>query len=331
MDPTETQGFRHSVVEGVEDIIDLARLSDASVVKRLDAWEQGHLVSGLRLFWATSRTFDNLAMEQTESPIDGGWDVQRLAHDRDSVPGSDGPGENPSDTSVLAWGVITSQSCDVAATGPGKNHPTIQISPLVRLNESDEKLIADVKSGKRLGLVHVPKVPNDGTWAADLRISLPVSKAVLLEENQVPLSGFASGQEVMEFSEQVAAKTRRPAVHDYISGAFLKDLREFVKRQIAANVQWIDLVEQFRILFPKGEPLRPESVCLLVLVDEKFSAPERNPLREWRKSKRSEVRDNVPGATLEAVRFRLVGEMLVREYRDSFPLYVPELGRPAYW
>lgn len=324
-DSSTTSDESHRDVEGVDDIIDLSSLAAEDVVARLDQWEQGHLVSGLRLFWATTRGFDVLASAPTASPSDGGWDVQRLAHEDDAVVNK----LVDSVSNILDWGIVTSQTCDVAATGPGAKHPTVQVSPLVRLDPADEALIQEVKDGKRLNLVYVPEVPEEGEWAADLRISLPVSKALLLENSQVPMSGFSSSQGVLEFAGQIAWKVRRPALHEYLSGPLLKDLRKVVDVHARRNAEWVEQVEQFRII-TDGDPLRPKSVQILVITDEKLNAVEKLALRNWRKSKRNEIRDKVDGAVFEPLRFRVLGEVSAVEYRDAFPLYVPELGRRAF-
>ena len=72
--------------------------------------------------------------------------------------------------------------------------------------------------------MHVPDVPTPGEWAADLRISLPVSKAVLLRQSRV--HGFREQHQTLEFAERVAAKTRRPALHDAIADGLVPRLRE---------------------------------------------------------------------------------------------------------
>ena len=33
----------------------------------------------------------------------------------------------------LGYGIVISQTCDVAASGPGRRHPTVQVSPVIDL------------------------------------------------------------------------------------------------------------------------------------------------------------------------------------------------------
>src|SRR5206468_2164638 len=89
-------------------------------------------------------------------------------------------------TSADTWAVITSQTCDVVASGPGGRHPTVQVSPLVNLDGADPNKITGIRRNMNVDSVLVPDVPGGGTWAADLRISLPVSKAVLLQQSRIP-------------------------------------------------------------------------------------------------------------------------------------------------
>jgi hypothetical protein len=263
------------------------------------------------------------------------WDGLSAEADTEAAASGPGdPGGTGGDPEGLggwagSWSIITSQTCDVVATGPGQRHPTVQVCPLLRLDDHlDKGQIAEIGKGSRVDLITVPGVPGGGEWAADLRISVPVSKAVLLR--QEPVHGFTSEEESQQFAERVAAKYRRPALHDEISGGLVNGLRALVAEARAGKAPWPDLIEQFRLLVLDGDRLTPRSVRVLtILLRPGMAAADSAPLREWwEREKKRLWRHDIALAPLD---FVAVNELTVTDYRASDPLRVPELGQPAYW
>jgi hypothetical protein len=261
------------------------------------------------------------------------WDGFSTDADADAS----GPG-NPTDAGgdqeepsswADSWSIITSQTCDIVATGPGQRHPTVQVCPLLRLDDHlDRGQIVEIGKGSRVDLVTVSGVSGNGNWAADLRISVPVSKAVLLR--QEPVHGFISEEGSQQFAERVAAKYRRPALHDEISGGLVTGLRALVSEARAGKAPWPDLIEQFRLLVLDGDRLTPRSVRVLtVLLRPGMAAADSAKLREW--GEREKKRLWRHGIALAPLDFVAVNELTVTDYRASDPLRVPELGQPAYW
>lgn len=295
--------------------------------RELDPWRTGYLVGGLQLFWAGPPGADPLTGLDADAP--GGdrwpvlaWDGLRATADDQDVR-DDAP--DPRDSE---WGVITSQTCDVMAVGPGARHPTVQVSPLRRLTDAhDPGEIARIARHEMIDYHHVTNPPSDDDWAVDLRISLPVSKAVLL--GQEPRSAFRTGQQEHDFSERVAAKVRRPSLHDEVSTTFVDKLRDLVKTARKARHEWPERVEQFRFLVLEGERLLPKKAELLVVLKEDLSAEDRQPLRTAVEAERKRLLTHA--IVLTGATFTTLESMRVDAYRRSDPLYVPELGGGAYW
>lgn len=82
-------------------------------------------------------------------------------------------------------------------------------------------------------------------WAVDMRMSLPVSKSVLLA--QKPESAFLTATEERDFGERFAAKSRRPSLHDEVSTTFVDKLRDIVKQAKNARLEWPERIEQFPV------------------------------------------------------------------------------------
>jgi hypothetical protein len=305
-------------------------MADRVVRRALNEWRQGDLVAGTRLFWAAPLD-DPLTGLQVDGDSSSRWPV--VVWDGTPAAATTAVADvdtAPPDSNASRWSIITSQTCDVVATGPGARHPTVQVSPLRDLRlEFDAGQITEIRRGSRVDLVYVPNVPGGGDWAADLRVSLPVSKAVLLE--QTPQRGFGKAKEALEFGERVAAKVRRPALHDQISDGLVNSLREFVKVTREAGEQWPDLFEQFRLLVTDGDKLQPKSVALLAITHGQTTGANRQPLRGWQRTEKRRLARASDGILLTPVRFYKLDELGARDYRDSDPLRVPELGSPAFW
>lgn len=212
-------------------------LAAPSVQGALNAWRQGDLVQGIGMFWAGTMHPDPLTgLEAAPSPGQP-WPVVPW----DGIPaasaGAAGDVPEAADWSS-SWSIITSQTCDVVGAGPGGRHPIVQVSPLVDLTAADPNKVTAVRRHMNVDLTPVSSVPGGGIWAADLRISLPVSKAVLLEQQRT--HGFATATEAHEFAERVAGKFRRAALHDELSVALVAGLERVVKQAKKAGTAWLE-------------------------------------------------------------------------------------------
>ncbi|MGH3932041.1 MAG: hypothetical protein ACRDTF_18930, partial [Pseudonocardiaceae bacterium] len=174
--------------------------------------------------------------------------------------------------------------------------------------------------------VRLTNPPAPGEWAIDLRISLPVSKGVLL--GHTPRRGFACELDEIEFADHLAGRSRRAALHDELSGSMLKNLRELVKKQRGPVVD--DDVEQVRLLVYEGSRLDPKKVQLIVIEETRLTAENRTIWRVWRETERKRLIKLKPVILLLPLLFRTVSELNVDLYRRTVPLNIPELRRDFF-
>lgn len=301
------------------------------VIDGLAEWRQGDLLQGVGLFWAGTEDDDELTGLAVSRSVGHQWPVVAW----DGVPAlqadqgmATAEGDTPGRAVVPKWGILTSQTCDIVATGPGARHPVVQVSPLVNLEGADPTKITAVRRLANVDLILVSSVPDDGIWAADLRISLPVSKAVLLRRERV--HGFNNQDEALAFAERVAAKYRRPALHDALTGEFIAGLNKVLAQAKKAGDVWPDSIEQFRLLVTAGDKLNPKNVALLAMTLEKLSPGDQRPLRDWRNRERKRLL-NISDITLSPIRFLTFDKVDVRDYRAADWLRITELGQPAFW
>jgi hypothetical protein len=239
--PSATQLFDDSLTERF----------DKATIRALNKWCQADLVAGLRLFFAGPKGRDSLTGFDGESDEPGLWSVTILGEPSRDEPGASavdaepdsGPPVEPGSvaddaatpttvvTSPVRLAIITSQTCDVVGTGVGAEHPTVQVSPVVRAEDHFPGKVSAILKDQVGYLFAIPNAPAElgsGTWVADLRISLPVSKSVLVP--LVPRSAFPAGDvRALVFAEFVAAKIRRPSFHEGLAENFPKVLRATIK------------------------------------------------------------------------------------------------------
>ena len=318
------RGADSTVATPLEEAFLLDRLAASSHVTALDEWRQGDLLEGVNLFWAALPGLDPLTDLTLDGPFAGGWSVTQWEASSDPPP----PGASASPESTL--GIITSQTCDIAAVGPGSRHGTFQVSPLISLAQLSVARAADVRLGRTVDMVMLTNAPREGEWAADLRISLPVSKSVLF--SQSPVHGFSTAKQSQEFAERLAIKVRRVAAHDAISEFLTTDLNKLVKRRRAAGATWVDRIEQFRVRARSGDLLNPVSTEIFaIMLDLRLSAEEMSDLRAWRTEVRGTFRRLTGIGELAPIRFVMLESMKVQDYRESVPMRIPELGQGAFW
>jgi hypothetical protein len=208
---------------------------------RLDAWQTGHLLPRPALTWAGLAGEDPIT--GTAAGDDDAYDWQPIA-DRDFV---------------APYGMLVSQTCDVVATGTGGKHPFVEIAPVFRRNDCDKGERRDIEQFKSMYQVALTQPPEDGFWVADLRLVMPISKALLAAYD--PLPGFASSQDLLNLAEALARKRRRPALHEALSEDLPKSLDEYVKEKSkarpAAPPGWLEKVEQVRLRVTGGDRSGP--------------------------------------------------------------------------
>lgn len=313
-DASNTPRHEHIFVPGV-----FSARENRPLKRALNAWKQGDIVTGVGLFWATPDGLDPLTdvagVHTVGEPLPVfTWDGQP-ADPSKTLDAPDWP---------AAMSIVTSQTCDIVPAGPGERHPTVQVSPLERYDHCEGSVQKSIVLGEYVDLVAVPAAPRPGRWAANLRISLPVSKAVLAA--QTPVHGFNDEAGALAFAERVSAKFRRPALHDALSGDMTTSLRELVNSVRQAGADWPEMIEQFRLEVIDGTRLEPTKVRIMAVTLNKLEASDKHDLRAWRTAQDKILRRN-HNITLNAMRYAQLRDLAVAEYRDAVQLRVPELGQ----
>lgn len=219
---------------------------------------QGHLIEKPPLFFAAD----------LRHPV---WQTTRLV--ADSVPEHE-RGDDFVD--VLAeqrppYGIITTQSCDLAEERPNPRQPWLAVAPVYQAAGS---AILD----RDYIYVLAPPTVDAGPWVADLRIELPLEKSLLV--GRTPIDAFPDESDYIQFARFLARRRGRPAlasvVHEILSGVTrrLKDENND-QRRLARAAR--GNIYKLKLAIEDGTFLAPVAAKLYVVTD----GDPTDETREW--------------------------------------------------
>lgn len=227
----------------------------------LSGLDQGHVIEGLPFFYLGQRS-GAAARPSTHLGPEAGIVCTPL----------DGP-------YTPAFGIITSQSCDLAEEADPSKRPWFLASPVYERTDYGERTKLNVEL---IGVRYLVKLTGarfqDSNWIADLRIQVPFDKAVLVGRQTYP--GFENEGSGRAFALRLADLYSRPAFPTKVSTHVVESLRNWFHnrdKRIAA-VRAAE-VRRFGLRVSKSEPY---DVQLLVLVDPSRSVDDAAKcLQEW--------------------------------------------------
>ncbi|WP_213003165.1 hypothetical protein [Winogradskya consettensis] len=190
----------------------------------------------------------------------------------------------------------------------------------------DQSKLASILQWEVSYLLPVTAPLSQNAWVADLRLSMPISKGLLV--GRQPIEGFASEDDRLAFIEAVALRKRRPALADVLSEDVPKSLGAYIKQTDKATPEWWQQVEQVRLRI-KGDRLKPNAVGLIVCESIQLSPEQRKVWRNWRTLGARILRPHK--IKLEPTLFGTLDALPARLYRDSVPIRLTDLGRPPAW
>ncbi len=225
------------------------------------------------------------------------------------------------------FGVVISQTCDICEARPA--NPFVTIAPVYDL--------ADVLKGGQDNeirqhhwndYVYLTKQPVAGRfYAADLRTFLPLEKGSLADRK--PIDGFLTENDLLNFSDRVATRIRRPAYADAVQDYLIRPLDDWIRRDQANALRehsgrFTD-VEEVRLRI-EGDRLDPASVQIVLFQETPLSREDQGAWRRWREtSKKQFVRST--NIQLRPVQFSSLTRMVAADYVQLTPVWLRYLGR----
>lgn len=274
---------------------------------KIDRWKQGDLLGPIPLGWIAPRGVD-------------------LVTDLE-VTTEDAPLVLTSAPSGMTLAIITSQTCDVTTGGPGARHPFVQVSPVAEVPGIEANKLGALHRGEVVDLVLLapPGRPASAPpLVADLRISLPVSKAVLVEMD--PRPAFSDENGYLEFAHKLAVKVERPALHDFVTRDARSIIRDAIRKDSSTDTSWWSQVEEVLVLCLPTR-LAPMDVEFIIVARGNRLGPAEAD--KWKRV----IEQVRKGAKQHGIKVRLPLHETTRDlrasmYRSSTALDIPELRQP---
>jgi len=274
--------------------------------------------------WTGFESIDTWKQGDMLGPIPWGWVAPAGVDPVTNLEADAGDGLALTMALADTFAVVTSQTCDVATTGPGARHPFVQVSPVVDAAGADPGRLAAIRRWQIVDLAPLdPPGANGTVWIADLRISIPVSKAVLTRF--APRAGFRSEQGYLDFAAHLAAKVERPALHDFVSGEVRQIINDAIKSAGANDTAWWTDVDEIRVRCTPTR-LTPRTLEFLIIArDDKLAGTDRG---RWRMTiNRVRKAAKVHGIEVMHPLHRERLTLSAQDYRSSTALQITELRR----
>lgn len=210
---------------------------------------QGHLIERPPLFYAAD----------LRHPV---WQTTRLV--ADDVPEGE-RGEDFVDVAVgqrPLYGIITTQSCDLAEERPKPRQPWLTVAPVFRIDPG-----SPLRDRDYVFALAPPAIDGEG-WVADLRIEMPLEKSLLV--GREPIEAFPDEEGCIDFGRFLARRRGRPAlasvVHEVLSGTTRQLKNENnAQRRLARSAR--TNVYKLKLAIEDGTFLDPVAAKLYVVTD----------------------------------------------------------------
>jgi hypothetical protein len=274
------------------------------VVAAAKKFQQGDLIAKPPIAYAASLA--NPVWELTrQEAADGEHDDMpvHLAIDPD-----DGP----------PFGIITSQTCDVAEDRPDPLQPWFEVSPVVLCKLDDPLAGRDYTYPLRAF-----PAPEDEIYVVDLRLGVSIEKGLLVDRQPVdPFAG--SEEERIAFGVMLGRRRTRAALSENVHVFIDQTLNDHKPRKTGKRVK--KRLYKLLLQITEGGRLDPRAVRLHVITVENDDATIELPeIEGWFQSWYDEAREvtEQQGVTLLAPVFHDAANMDIRLYDSLIEIRTP--------
>jgi hypothetical protein len=233
------------------------------ITAAVDPFQQGHLIENPPIFYATDlrgpiwgpgRT---IAEEASSEAL--GVEVVELDPE-------DGP----------PYGVITSQTCEIAEDRPEPLHPWIQVAPVYRCDPGSKLLERDF-----VVRLDPPGLAGE-VWVADLRLETPLEKSLLLGRKPIEAFGDQGGYE--DFGNELGGRRGRPALGGAIYEVFTATMlavRNVNKTSKKTVKRFRDDIYKMKLGIEQGSRLEPQAARLYVVTRKEPGEEMKKFFADW--------------------------------------------------
>lgn len=216
------------------------------------------------------------------------------------------------------FGIVTSQTCDIAEDRPDPLQPWFEVSPVV-LCDLDDPL---TRRDYAYPLPTFP-APDDQIYVVDLRLSVSLEKGLLVDRE--PVDPFADSEdERIAFGVMLGQRRARAALSENVHVFIDQTLNDHKPRKTGKRVK--KRLYKLLLQITEGSRLDPRAVRLHVITFENDDATIECPeIEGWFKSWYDEAREVAEqhGVTLLAPLFHDTANMDIRLYDSLIEIRTP--------
>jgi hypothetical protein len=177
---------------------------------------------------------------------------------------------------VPPFGIITSQTCDVAEDRPEPVQPWVNVSPVVLCDEDDPLLGCDYAYP-----LPAFEAPEGECYVADLRLNVALEKGLLVHRDPIDPFGGSEAERIA-FGRLLGERHGRAALAESIH-AFVSETLRGHQRKTGKRVK--KRLYKLMLQIQDGERLNPRAVRLHAIIVENEAATIDLPeLEEWFRS-----------------------------------------------
>jgi len=232
------------------------------VRQALASFKQGHLIARPPIFYAADlrRPVWSPTAALAEEGFAAGEERELIHLEQDWPP----------------YGLIATQTCDIAEERPNPVQPWVQVCPVERCDPASPLLERDF-------VVRLDPPELDGeAWVADLRIEVPLEKSMLVGET--PIEAFPNEAGYEELGSLLAQRRGRPALHSVfhevinVTTRAMKQESQAMKKK-ARGVR--DGIYRLKLDIADGTRLEPVAAKLYVVTRGESSQEAREWFADW--------------------------------------------------
>jgi hypothetical protein len=174
------------------------------------------------------------------------------------------------------YGVITSQTCEIAEDRPDPLYPWVQVAPVYNCDPKSKLFEREF-----ILPLDPPEVEGEG-WVADLRLEVPLEKSVLIGCS--PIEAFPDQAGYEDFGNQLGARRGRPALGGVIYEVFtatmlaVRNLNKTSKKKVK---RFRGDIHKLKLGIEEGTRLEPKAARLYVVTKTEPDEEMREYFGEW--------------------------------------------------
>jgi hypothetical protein len=266
------------------------------VLESLRAWEQGDVVANPPYFYFADPGRPVLAATAAYANTSDGPEVIL-----------------PPDDECPPFGMVTSQTCDIAEEESGHPlRPWVQLAPVLSLTDKGWRRKVRKGEGPRF-LLWLPGLAGEETWVADLRIEMPVEKGWLASQERIV--GFGDETQKREVGKRIAWLRGRPAFSGDFNETIYRPLFDFLdtapEGEEDAHATLLEGLEEVGLAADSF--LNPATVQLVFLSSSALNTQCLDLLQKWRDTAVEAAGES--GILLQAIEARTFPSFSAAEYR----------------